>query len=859
MKIKEAPLLKASRLDNTAQKNKRYWTKALFIPMAMAALMFLPFVIYDYGLFLYYGDFNVQQIPFYQMIHDSILSGNIGWSHTTDLGANIIGSYTFYNLGSPFFWLTMLFPSEAVPYLMAPMLILKMSLASLGAYLFMRRYVRNKNLAVIGGILYAFSGFSIYNIFFNHFHEAIMIFPFLLAALDEYMETRRKGIVAVAVFAACILNYYFFVGQVVFVIIYWFLRIITGGYKIDLRKFLNLAAEIAIGFAATAILLVPTVLAVMQNPRVSNAPQGWDALIYNPSQRYMHIFTSLFFPPDIPARPNFTPDSQSKWASISAWLPLFGMTGTIAFLQSKKYTSWIKKLTVLLLVFAFVPILNCMFQMFNATYYARWFYMLTLIMSLATVSALDSVNVNWKRALIWNTVITAGVAVGIGFMPQKVKNDDGKLVTQYGLEAYPDRFWTYVAIAFICTAILFALLKLWKRNRKQFMRACYVAVCVVSVAYSIYIITLGKCHSYDTHSYIIEHLINKQDEISLPDKDSVRSDFYECMDNTGMFFQIPNMQAFHSIVPGSIMEFYPAVDVTRDVGSRPDTSTYGLRSFLSARWLFDYIEDASSFADENGVTKMPGYKYYGRMNGYAVYENEYYIPMGFAYDGYISDSDFDTVFQDKRHLALLKAMVLTDEQIEKYSDITGEKLVSPSTFRYTEAEYYKDCNDRRKLTCSDFKYTNTGFTAKADLSQTDGDTLMFFSVPYESGWSATVNGESVDIEKVNVGFMAVRIKGGQLNEIEFTYKTPGLGIGMIISGAAVIVFIAYMIFFKGGKIPQKKRRRAYLVKCREKKPRGGSDKIKSPDEGGRQPCEELSGGEEPMDEDEEIDISRNNF
>lgn len=111
----------------------------------------------------------MQQIPFYQMIHDSILEGNIGWSHTTDLGANIIGSYSFYNLGSPFFWITLLFPSQAVPYLMAPLLILKMSFASLGAYIFTRRYVRNKDLAVIAGILYAFSGFSIYNIFSTTF------------------------------------------------------------------------------------------------------------------------------------------------------------------------------------------------------------------------------------------------------------------------------------------------------------------------------------------------------------------------------------------------------------------------------------------------------------------------------------------------------------------------------------------------------------------------------------------------------------------------------------------------------------------------------------------------------------------
>ena len=55
---------------------------------------------------------------------------------------------------------------------------------------------RTPNTALLASLLYAFSGYSIYNIFFNHFHEAIIVFPLLLAALDEYMYTKRRGIFA---------------------------------------------------------------------------------------------------------------------------------------------------------------------------------------------------------------------------------------------------------------------------------------------------------------------------------------------------------------------------------------------------------------------------------------------------------------------------------------------------------------------------------------------------------------------------------------------------------------------------------------------------------------------------------------
>ena len=86
--------------------------------------------------------------------------------------------------------------------------------------------------------------------------------------------------------------------------------------------------------------------------------------------------------------------------------------------------------------------------------------MLTLMMVLATVSSLDSVNINWRRALCWTSVITLAVTVAIGCMPTSERdNETGEKVTKYGLMEYPDRFWAYIAIALICLAILFIILR----------------------------------------------------------------------------------------------------------------------------------------------------------------------------------------------------------------------------------------------------------------------------------------------------------------------------------------------------------------------------------------------------------------
>src|SRR5699024_1458338 len=105
--------------------------------------------------------------------------------------------------------------------------------------------------------------------------------------------------------------------------------------------------------------------------------------------------------------------------------------------------------------------------------------------------------------------------------------DSGESVTTYGLMQYPDRFWAYGAIALVSLGVLALLLKLMRRNRKRFIRCTYVALGIISVVYSSYLLVLGKTQGYSSHDFILPYVLNKGSQISLPDQDSVRSDFYE--------------------------------------------------------------------------------------------------------------------------------------------------------------------------------------------------------------------------------------------------------------------------------------------------------------------------------------------
>ncbi len=781
----------------TAQTKKtfrdNYFLKSFLLGLGLSFAVFLPFLVVDGGRFLFYGDFNVQQVPFYRMAHDAIRAGNIGWNHLTDLGANFIGSYSFYLLGSPFFWLTIPFPSEWLQFLMGPLLILKFACASFTGYVYLHRYTKSPDTAMIGAVLYAFSGFSIYNIFFNHFHEAIVFFPLLLAALDEYMETRRRGLFALAVFACCFVNYYFFVGQVTFCLIYFFLRLACGSWRLSFKDFLLLALEAVTGVGLSGLLLLPSVLAVLQNNRVDNMVNGWNAVLYNRNQRYLHILECFFFPPDLPARPNFTPDSESKWSSLGAWLPLFGMTGVIGWLQLRR-KHWLKKMLWVLFAMALVPFLNSAFQMMNASYYARWYYMLTLMMALATIMSLESERVDWRRSVLWTFTITVAIGAVIGFMPKKETVDDQEFWAM-GLMEYPTRFWTYVAISLICLALVVYLFLFCRQSRRVFKRAVLWCLSLVSVLYSICFIALGKTQSDYTWDHIIPYELNGGANIDLPDLQVCRSDFYESMDNAAMFWQIPSIQAFHSVVPGSVMDFYDSIGVQRDVGSRPTVSHYGVRGLASVHWLFDDDDDPDFFAGEQSDDPaMPGWAYYGNANGYDIWENEYYIPMGFSYDYYLTRGEYEAFSKGsdtsagQRELAMLRAIVLEDGDIPSVEGML-EHLDAMSR-DFTEENYLADCQSRRSMACENFAYTSSGF--RANMTNITRDRLVFFSVPYEAGWSARVNGEEASILRANVGFMAVRVPKGELAEIEFIYHTPGLGTGILITLASLMLLVGYL-------------------------------------------------------------------
>ena len=782
--------IKPRLLTPREQSHKKFW-QAVGLCALTAAIFFLPFYILDGGFFHYAGDFNSQQISFYRYMNgfvkgagypDSTFAGapRNTFSWATDLGSGVMNAYSFYLYGSPFFWLSVLLPQSWLPYMMVPLLVLKFGVAGGGAYLYLRRYVKNANYAVLGACLYALSGFAVYNVFFNHFVDVVALFPYLLWALDEAIYEDRHGLFAFWVAVNLLNNYFFFVGQVIFLCIYFVCKLTAKDFRLTGRKFGHLLWESVLGVAMGCLLLFPAVLSLLQNPRTIDLSSGWGFLTYAKVQQYLAILLSWILPPDSPYLTSVWSEGVIKWTSMTAYLPLCSLAGAIAYWRSRKADSK-KRIVAVCAVCALVPVLNSAFYALNSSYYARWYYMPTLILAAMTVNALEDPDIDLDapaRGIGWIMLATLVFAV----VPVR---DDTTETWSFGVLKNPGQFFAVLGFGLLGLMLYRVLCSKWRQD-SRFAQRMTAAVLVFACAFTMVHIGIGKFGQWHTDSDLVEQdtnaLLLKND---LPEGD-YRIDTYKIHDNIGMWLDKSCLQYFGSTAAPSILSFYPGLGVKRDVRSEPEITNYALRGLLSVEYLITTPEKRESFEDEADE----GWTYLADVDGYTLYHNDNYVPMGFTYDYYVTKATYEASVKTLRSNLLMRALVLEDEDVKAYGQYLTELSEDMLNDLYYDS-YTQDCADRRSHSCSVFQMNNAGFHAEITL---DKPNLVFFSVPYDDGFTAYVNGEKTDILQVDEGLMAVLCPAGA-SSIDFVYQAAGLSTSRVVTAVAIPVWVVYVACF----------------------------------------------------------------
>ena len=155
-------------------------------------------------------------------------------------------------------------------------MVFKFALGGFFMYILLKRYfsVSNK-MSIVGGLIYGFSGWSMFYLWF-HFGDIVSFFPLFIMGIEKCLKERKGWLLTLGIFLCGIANYFFLVNFIIFGILYALYRWIyiyginnKRGFSAKTRWSVLLQGVLyaAVGVMMAAICLLPSLHVAMSTNR----------------------------------------------------------------------------------------------------------------------------------------------------------------------------------------------------------------------------------------------------------------------------------------------------------------------------------------------------------------------------------------------------------------------------------------------------------------------------------------------------------------------------------------------------------------------------------------------------------------
>ncbi|MBP3656778.1 MAG: YfhO family protein [Clostridia bacterium] len=788
-------------MNHDLTMRRRITAAHAFLLGALLALFALAPAILPYGgQFVTRGDYIEQQLPFILEARRILRGGLNSYSFSTFLGAPAVGSYAFYTLGSPFVWPLALLPQAAIPYGISVMAVLKHAVCALTAFLYLRRMVKDARLALLGSVLYAFSSFTVVNTQFYHFTEVVAFFPLILLGLEIAMgEHPRPGLLALFCGLNTLVNYYFMLSSALLAAMYFAFRFFSAEWRgaRSLRRVVITVFECGVGCALAGVMLVPAMWFMLSITRTGGGASLTQAY---PAAVLLERLRALLMPIESNVVHAFYGDAYS-WTSTACHLPALGLTGAAVFASRRGHQGWLRALLMALLVCSAVPALCGAFALFTNLAYTRWWYGLALMLVLASLYALASAPLPFlggdapgaRRAWLWAfaacALMTALLTLpfllpqgaldalsGLGGVPARI----AQVIANRRTGAYAGDIFRVLSLAL--SALGAGAMLLLILGRLRYAQALALVCLCACVQYGAYIavgdreILAGGTEPGQGVYPLEEIAAPTLGALALPEPASyTRIDYGMRLRNYGLLRGQSSLTCFNSLRASVVGRFVSMAGFGYDESTTvsPPDGGGAIRALLSV----------TQYHQTNGEPVPEGFVYSHEENGFPVYTSDAAVPMGFLQTT-VTGTHHQRMDSGTVGEVMLAAATLEDEYLER--------IDLPRLDVYAIPAWEESAARLRANACDSFATRADGFDAHIDAKEAG---LLVFTIPYDKGFTAYVDGQRAEIIPCDAAFMSVWVGPGG-HDISFTYRTRGLTLGIAMSAAAAIVFAAYVLLMR---------------------------------------------------------------
>ena len=611
--------------------------------------LFVVLCISVYGIFAIKGKSFIWQVDgfnqhFIFLQNFRNMFSNFSWN--SGLGLDTIGQYSYYLLGDPFAYISLLFPLKYIKYAYNFLVILRIYCVGLSFIAYCKYHHKNKISTLIGAIVYTFSGYVIYTtVRHPYFTNAVILLPLLLLGIDRILkEDKYKFFIIISTLSA-ISNYYFFYMLTILAFIYAIIKYINEykkqGAKVFFSKFFKTLLSYIVGVLIAGIILLPTVYAFLNSARTES--------------RYTYYSLSYY------AKLFFMENSTPYWSRIYVSSIILSIL-PIAIFRIKKDTEN-RSILINLLIYVIMLLMPFIGSAMNGFSFQsnRWSFAFAFLASYLVAHNFNERNFTKKEIKISLCFLIPYLIIAL--ILYKISG-----------------IFTCISI---CIAILITLCFTLKEKRA---RLCYILV-IISICLSIILfsvdlfvrrkyskefVSFNKIEDrYDSYNYHIPNFGKAIKYIKEKDDSFYRigTNYYKSS-NFPLIYKYNGLNSYLSIGNNFINNLSKDLLILNKVKTNPfkeyDSRT-GITTLLGCKY---YV------VPDEGASYVPyGYKLIKQLGENDkitnIYENQNSLPIGLFYNSYINSDFYNSLSPVEKEQAILQtACIDNNEKLLDY-DITN--------------------------------------------------------------------------------------------------------------------------------------------------------------------------------------------